>query len=386
VQEFWLCEACKSMNRSSSDRCYSCRTLRNRATTSTIATRQPGVVLTPGLDEEHRGVAWTLMLGRHYVSAWGLGYVAAAMPLIVVGVGALVVVAELAAMLAQGSPVPIDPRSVSDPLLGTLFLALAASGLATAVVHGAFLGLTSMNLPALGCGSPRFDPVRACIWWVESSLWAVRAGLAFVGPPLATLLAMSIGGPLFGLPVGIVWAVCAFMLLGDPITNLSKPGRLLNDLWDRLAVPGSPGPRVVGYWAGAWGVARGFDFALAAAIYLTIIVLIAVNFFGGRFGISIGNSSADDIGFSLVLLVDLALAVQWIADGVALLLLAGITIELANRQRTREKWVLDGMESGLQGGLGVSAGATGGAAVRVARQPVDPGPVGDPGGPTPGAR
>ena len=103
MQELWLCEACKSMNRSSSDRCYRCRAPRNRATVPTVATRQPGVVLTPGLDEEHRQLAWTLMLGRHYVSAWRLGYVAAAMLLLVVGAGALVVVAELGMMLAQGS-------------------------------------------------------------------------------------------------------------------------------------------------------------------------------------------------------------------------------------------------------------------------------------------
>ena len=374
MQELWLCEACKSMNRSSSDRCYRCRAPRNRATVPTVATRQPGVVLTPGLDEEHRQLAWTLMLGRHYVSAWRLGYVAAAMLLLVVGAGALVVVAELGMMLAQGSLVPIDPRSVSDPLLGLLVLVLAATGLATAVVHGAFLGLTSMNLPGLGSGSPRFDPIRACIWWVESVLWAVRAGLAFVGPPLATLLAMSIGGPIFGLPVGIVWAICAFMLLGDPITNLSKPGRLLKDLWDRLAVPGSPDSRVVGYWTGSWGAARGFDFAVAAVIYLTIIVLVVVNFFGGRFGISIGNSSGGDIVFSLVLLVDVAVAVQWIADGIALLLLARITIELANRQRARETWVFEGMASGLQSGFGMTVGTSGRAAGLAVPQPVDPDP------------
>ena len=77
MQEFWFCSACKSMNRATTARCYRCGAVREQATLATVAERPRGVVLTPGLDEEHREVAWMLMSANRYFSAWRLGYVAA---------------------------------------------------------------------------------------------------------------------------------------------------------------------------------------------------------------------------------------------------------------------------------------------------------------------
>ena len=79
MQESWFCAQCKSMNRATSQQCYKCRAPKAGATLATVADRPLGVVLTPGLDEEHREVAWTLMFRQSYVSAWKLGYAAAAL-------------------------------------------------------------------------------------------------------------------------------------------------------------------------------------------------------------------------------------------------------------------------------------------------------------------
>lgn len=373
MQEFWFCEACKSMNRADADRCYRCRAPKIQATMATVRQRQSGVVLTPGLDEEHREVAWTLMLRQTYISAWKLGYVAAALLFLVIVVGMFTAAIEIALMVSRGSPTPVDPGSVRGPILPTALLALGLTGLCAAVIHSVFLGLTSMDAPALGSGSPRFDPVRAGLWWIESSLWAIRAGLAFIGPPFLCVFAISIGGPVLGLLGGLAWAVCFFWLFGDPIASLGKPSRLLKDLWERLTVTGSSDSRIVTLWSGAWGMARGVDFAIAAMVYATIAVMYVANFLASRFDVSIWGSSSDDVTLMAILLADLVVAVEWIADGVALYLLAQVTIELSRRQRIREKWVLAGLSAALaRTDAASAASATGMPAAAPAARPVEP--------------
>ena len=347
MQEFWFCEACKSMNRGNADHCYRCHAPKDSSTMATVVRRQPGVVLTPGLDDEHRAVAWTLMFRQTYVSAWKLGYVAATLLLLVIAVGAVAAAIEIALMVSRGSPTPVAPADARSPIFLVTLLAMGLIGLCAAVAHSVFLGLTSMDAPALGSGSPQFDPVRAGLWWIESWLWAIRAGLAFVVPPLLCFYAMSIGGVILGLVPGLVWVVCAFWLLGDPITSLGKPARLLKDLWERLAVPGSSDARIVTLWSAAWGVARGVDYAIAALTYIAIMALAIASFVSSRSGVSIGGSSNANVTLMVILLVDLVVLVQWIADGIALYLLAQITIELSQRQRTREGWVLAGSSSAL---------------------------------------
>ncbi len=310
MQEFWFCEACKSMNRGNADNCYRCRAPKDSSTMATVVRRQPGVVLTPGLDEEHRAVAWTLMLRQTYVSAWKLGYVAATLLLLVIAVGAVAAAIEIGLMVSRGSPTPVAPADARSPIFLVTLLAMGLIGLCAAVAHSVFLGLTSMDAPALGSGSPQFDPVRAGLWWIESWLWAIRAGLAFVVPPLLCLFAMSIGGVIFGLVLGLVWGVCAFWLLGDPITSLGKPGRLLKDLWGRLAVPGSADSRMVTLWSATWGVARGVDYAIAAVTYIAIMALAVASFVSSRSGVSIGGSSNANVTLLAILLVDLVAVVQ----------------------------------------------------------------------------
>jgi len=58
-------------------------------------------------------------------------------------------------------------------ILGFGVIGAALIAIATLVVHSIFLCLTSINSPALGSGSPRFDPARAAVWWIESYLWAI---------------------------------------------------------------------------------------------------------------------------------------------------------------------------------------------------------------------
>ena len=180
MQEFWFCARCKSMNRAGALKCYKCQAPKGQATLATVAHRQQGVVLTPGLDDEHRELAWTLMFRQTYISAWKLGYLAAALLFALLAVWCALAGASLVAIARVFSVwnTATDPSigALEGPLgyiLGFGVIGAALIAIATLVVHSIFLCLTSINSPALGSGSPRFDPARAAVWWIESYLWAI---------------------------------------------------------------------------------------------------------------------------------------------------------------------------------------------------------------------
>src|ERR1035437_9262700 len=184
MQEFWFCASCKSMNRANAPQCYRCKSRKTEATLATVANRQQDVVLTPGLDEEHREVAWTLMFRQKYISAWRLGYLAAGLLLATLAVATFATIQAVVIIIVGGSFDSGGMNGGQQALLGATVLIMVVLGLLMVVVHSVFLCLTSMGAPALGSGSPRFDPARAAVWWIESALWAIRGGLAFVVPPM----------------------------------------------------------------------------------------------------------------------------------------------------------------------------------------------------------
>jgi hypothetical protein len=332
------------MNRANDRQCYKCRAPKDEATLATVANRSQDVVLTPGLDEEHREVAWTLMFRQKYISAWKIGYLAAGMLLVTLVLATFLAVVSVAVIVGASSLNPDQLSAGQTAAIGLVGLLFILSFLATAFVHSVFLCLTSMAAPALGSGSPRFDPVRAAVWWIESFLWAVRGGLAFVIPPLMCFVGIIFGGLIFGLAIGVVWAVCAFWVLGDPISNLGKPKRLPEDLWNRLATPGSADSRLVTLWSAAWGVGRGVEYAVSAMTFLAFIVFVMFEFLISILGLQVQPASQSQAELMGRLTANVVVIVQLVADGIAFFLLARVTIELSRRQRIREAWVLGGLE------------------------------------------
>jgi hypothetical protein len=374
MQEFWFCETCKSMNRASVQQCYRCHSPKSAYTMATVHERT-GAVLTPGLDEEHREAAWSLMFRQTYVSAWKLGYVAAALLGLVVAIGFAWIVAEIATMVSSGSLVPVLVEDRRTPLVEILGVGLTGLFLATVVVHSVFLGLTSMDSPALGSGSARFDTYRAFGWWIESTLWWIRAALAFLIPPFLFFLALVLNNVIFGLILGVVWVVCAFWLLGDPITSLGKPRLLLADLYQRLAVPGASDGRIVTYWAVAWGTARGILYAVLSIIWVAGIFLILATFFGRPVNFEWSPAPANQTVAAVTLLGDFVAAIEVLSEGVAMFLLMQITIELARRQRLREQWVLGGADLAVASAMAresaIAAAAAGAAGASAASRAAD---------------
>jgi hypothetical protein len=334
MQEYWFCAACKSMNRADAKRCYKCRAPKEEATLATTAHRQQGVVLTPGLDDDHRAEAWTLMSSRRYTSAWRLGYVAAGMLVITLALLAMLTAVDFVVLLAgglfdQSRTATHEPDRIQVAIVTVVAMSLVAFLLLTLVVHSVFLGLTSMNSAALGSGTPRFGAVRAGLWWLEALGWTIWGVLC--------------------LSVILYLIAKALRILGGPISAITKPRRLLQDLMDRLGVPGSSDSRLVGYWSMAWGTARGINYAMSlaplilAAMFLFIFTALSVT------GLGYTPAPPGQVAFYATLLVVLLTVGELVADGVALFLLARITWELASRQRVREEWVVSGLHAGNMG-------------------------------------
>jgi hypothetical protein len=341
MQSSWFCERCKSMNRGSVSVCYKCHRPRSAAAIVARTERTRGVVLTPGLDEGHRRVAWALMARHRYYASWRLGY--ATSVALLLAMPGMMLLSGTAAVLALDNlgASPLTVRQFALP-------AYLCVGLSAVVIvfHSLYLGLASADAPALGSGSLEVDPARASLWWVESTLWALRAGLAFLLPPLLLFLAFSAGGALFGIVLGFTWMACSYMLLGDPITALTRPRRLLEELVVRTSVPGSGDARMVSWWSIAWGTAQGVAYAAGAIIYVALTIVIIASFAGPRVGFR--SPTVDGAGLAQaarVIAVLLAL-IRAMADGIALMLLARITAQISSNQRTREKWVAAGAHEG----------------------------------------
>jgi hypothetical protein len=332
MQEFWFCSQCSSMNRSDSKRCYKCRAVKEGSTLATVAERNKGVVLTPGLDEEHREIAWALMTGNRYVSAWRLGYVSAgliALSLILasaIAVDLVVIwIGIVAHAVAPGSSVAQNPAL--SAILLALFIVLAAVSLTMVVLHSIFLGLTAMNSPALGCGTARFGPVRSGLWWIESYLWSAWG--------LQTLW-------VFPLVVAR-----AFGVLCGPVAAIGKPRRMLQDLMQRFGVPGAADTRVVGFWSMTWAAARVISYF---SYLLPVVLLIAAYFLFHvvpLLGIHVVSAPQGQVVFFALILVALISVGEILAAAAGLFFLAQITLELSRRQRTREIWVRHGLPAAM---------------------------------------
>lgn len=355
MQEFWFCSNCKSMNRAGSTRCYKCHAAKEQATLATVAERSTGVVLTPGLDEDHREVAWTLMSGNRYVSAWRLGYVVAG--LMTVWLAAWTFDSVLFAIyLVTGLVSPERQAAllefVSNPPYSLILGVISLSVPVTIVLHSGFLALTSMDSPGLGSGSPRFGPVRAGLWWIESYLWIVWGVLLLTFPIYAVGLViipyrlMSFGGLFLGPALVVTWGLFVryvYLELGGPLAAIGKPRRLLQDLMDRLGVPGASDSRLVGQWSVAWGTLVGTTYAIIWGPILLIVAVVTVWLGAGVAGITLAPSSERQIELYLTILVLLVGAFVFFAYGALMYLTLRITIELSRRQRRREAWVLGGL-------------------------------------------
>jgi hypothetical protein len=348
MQEYWFCEACKSMNRGDADRCYRCRAPKARATMATVHERRIEDVLMPGVDRLEPGEARAMLAQHPYSAAWPIGYVSAVL-LVVAAVFQFVLALVLAAPLLSLIRPSFALGNGWYVAVAGLSLGFTVASLVAAVAHSVFLGLTDMNVPSLGGGQPRFEPLRAGLWWIEAAGWALRAYLTVWIPLFIGLMAMEVLG-LFGILLAMALLYMSGRLFRDPLYSLRKPVRLLDDLIRRLSVRGDTGG-LASTWSIAWIAARLIDTLGPVLLTCAWLIAVAAAFVqavrsanGGGPLYDLGQIVTEVYALSVLLLV-----LEVIANAIALCLLARLTLSLSSSQRVRRDWVVEsaGRPSGL---------------------------------------
>jgi hypothetical protein len=380
MQEYWFCETCKSMNRGDADNCYRCRAPRARATMATIHERHLEGVMMPGFDKLEPGVARAMLAQHPYNPAWPYAYASVALliPPIAFQVGLLLY--EVAYLIALVAPDRYSMGATWSLVLAICLGGFGASLVLAGVVHSIFLGLTDMNVPSLGGGEPRFAPPRAFAWWIESGLWALRANLTVWGPLAIGLKSMEVVG-LFGLAFALMLLTVTTRYFHNPLYSLGKPARLLEDLIARLALRGSSDRGLASMWSGAWSTARLIDVITPLVVVVGAIVMVVASFIQMTRE-AFGTAPASELNYlssfyTLAALLVLLVVAEVVANIIALLLLARITLSLSDSQRARRQWVVQsaGRDGTLAGhAVGVTAPATYPAAGSAARSPWTPPP------------
>lgn len=293
MQQHWFCSRCGSMNRADADNCYKCRGRRATSTVRTTVVPRAKNVSVPSLGEDNLKIARAFMSSGRYTSSWQLGYLAGVTMMVAVILEVYLAVGLLVAVFLKGGFSFDALRGVAG-LAGLLGAGAAGLSLVALIMLGVFLGLTSMNAPALGCGIPGYGPLRSALWPIETVLWVVWG--------VTSSRSMD------------QWFFKMAALPSGPDAATDNPPLLLWYMMGIHAVPSRSESRLIHIWAAEWGL-------VVCLFYVGIIALVL---------------ALCGIDPPLVVL----LVIGSLIVPPMFLTLALIAIEIARRQRIREQWVL----------------------------------------------
>lgn len=161
MNDIWVCDSCRSINRQRDSVCYHCRA------------PQSGALETPGLDVRMENAALERSV-RQYLPAWPLALVAGLLIVAVAILGLVLLrlrVAEYPAIKqAFVDAIATGGQSLDGALVvqsvQMAFLSLIRFGLTLGalLVFAGWLALVTRNVPLLGGGSPSRSPVRVFIY------------------------------------------------------------------------------------------------------------------------------------------------------------------------------------------------------------------------------
>ncbi len=157
MNDIWICDTCKSINRRRDDHCYRCRAPRS------------GAMETPGLDLR-AGNAALERSTRSYIASWPIALITvvllvgvAALGLAILKVSADAFADQKRAFLeavASGHP-PADSANVAQAVqMGLLALLQGGLMLLAVLTFAGWLALVTRNVPLLGGGTPSRSPAR----------------------------------------------------------------------------------------------------------------------------------------------------------------------------------------------------------------------------------
>jgi hypothetical protein len=387
VDEFWVCQHCRSLNRAGSGKCYSCHNkygsrpaaaaavnphagalttsppapaaparpappvpdfgaasrapanpFTRPAALPPVAARPAGPTTRRSLNPVaaiRRRIASSLSM-RQSVSVAVLGYVTAAL------IAAALLVAAVLAMALRPTVFHLlqhaDPGAAWAELaagqqaaLQTLAIALAVVGTLALLLFSAFVGLTTRNAPHLGTEPLLLLPSRAATCWV-SGLWTLaRIGVGMIVP--AALVWRGYAIP--GLIAGIIAVEIAHRHLDDAGGWFDRPARHLPDLYAKLSLEGTPSSTIASLWSICFRLANLTAVALFAIPALAVALSQAATV-AGRSDIVTWQSSGLGAAQLTVALLVISLF-GWMAITTALLV--PMTVGLVQRQRTRRTLV-----------------------------------------------
>lgn len=379
MDEFWVCQHCKSLNRLGSGKCYGCKnkygskskevsTLsRSAAATTPVPLASPAV---PGADpspapylarpvalgpvvrptksnrshELHRPhpiaaarqkVALSLAM-RQSVSVAALGYMTALLVTLVTLGGAILVMNLTPAVsyllqYMNASEAWGQLTAGQQSTVQTLGAGVAVLAMVSLLCFSVFLGLTTHNATGLGADQPLLTPYRAGLC-LASALWAqTRIAVGLIVPAMIIWKGYTIPG----LIAMIAAVEIAQRHMDDPLGWLTRPARHLPDLYAKLGVDGSIASPLASMWSVSFRIANLLAIA-AAALPAVGLAVYTASLLSGRtevVGWQSGGFGPDQIGIALLI----GILAGWAFGSLAMLV--PITLGLVQRQRTRRMLV-----------------------------------------------
>ena len=161
MNDIWVCDACKSINRQRDKACYRCRA------------PQSGALVTPGVDLRSERAALE-RTASSYLPSWPLAAIAGALIFAVAILGLLILWFQAAdypalrqafvnAVSTGGDSLDaaLIVQSVSIALVSTLRFGLVLLAL---LAFAGWLALVTRNVPLLGGGAPSRSPLRVFVY------------------------------------------------------------------------------------------------------------------------------------------------------------------------------------------------------------------------------
>jgi hypothetical protein len=386
VEEFWVCPHCRSLNRASAGKCYSCREkygsrpkegtpavksatrvasppapLPTLADFGAAVVRQPYVARPVGLPSvaapgsaalgtpaarEARGVpnpvsAVKRRIARFFAQrqslsvGWLGNLTAILLTLLIVDGAALVLTVFPAArdLLQNANLAGAWAHLTSDQqgLARTLAIAFGALGIVSLLSLSLFLGLTTHNATGLGADMPLLTPYGAGIVWPVVVWTQARIAIGMIVP----VALIWLGYPIPGFIAALVAVEIAQRHLNDPFEWLTMPYRHLPDLYAKLGVGGSIESRLASLWSAFFRGANVLAIATYALPALAVILVFASDTLGRDRIPGWQSSGLGPAQLGVALLVGSLVACTAGAVG----LLVPINVGLVRRQRTRRTLV-----------------------------------------------
>jgi len=386
VEEYWVCQHCRSLNRASASKCYSCRAgYGSKPKEGTPVVKSPSRVATPptalpiavdfgaaaaqqsyisrpvalplavapgsaalGIPAPRaaRGVPNPVSAVRRRIAlffalrptlsvGWLGNLTAILLTFLVLDAAFLVLTVSPAAgdLLQNANLAGAWAHLTSDQqaLARTLAIGFVALGIVSLLCLSLFLGLTTHNATGLGADMPILTPYGAGIVWPVAVWTQARIAVGLIVPAALIWL----GYPIPGLIAAIVAVEIAQRHLDEPFGWLTMPYRHLPDLYAKLGVGGPIESRLASLWSACFRAANVLGIAACALPALAVILIFASDTLGRDRIPGWQPSGLGPAQLGVALLV--GSLVVCTAGSVGLLV--PITLGLVRRQRTRRTLV-----------------------------------------------